>query len=154
MRVAMEEVVAVTAVSAVEATQVSAVALAATLELGSAEELVTIRQDLIHLEFQQGGMAVTAGPDKGPTHRERRSADRFIVLLRRCKTEPLPGSLLVHRVIPVATTSREINRWLALPENPTCNPDIIREQIAMAGSSAPLPQEQEHDLAAPGQSRI
>ena len=53
------------------------------------------------------------------------------------KVQTLPGRLLHRQCLPVANTSREINRELALPENPTCSPGIIREQIAMFASNAP-----------------
>jgi hypothetical protein len=137
MRVAMgvEAAAADTATSAEGDMLVSAVVpilaevVAATMELGLADQLARMRQGLIHPESQPVAMA---GTGKGTTHRKRRLERRFMA-----QVQPLPGSLLVRRIIPVATTSREINPALALLENPTCNPGIIREQIPMFASNAP-----------------
>lgn len=152
-----------TAASAAEATrvlagadaQVSVAALAraelvvATVELESAEELVPTPRDLIHLESQRDDMA---GTGKSTMHHERRPADTIFVLHRVCKTEPFQGSLIGRQNIRAATTCPEINRGLALPENPMCSP--VREEIAIfVGSVALLPQEVQRDRAALGQGR-
>src|SRR5437762_1537374 len=64
-----------------------------------------MRQAPTHPESQP---AALAGTGKGTTHREPRLERRFMAQLRGHKIGPLPGSLLVRRIIPVATTSREI----------------------------------------------
>jgi hypothetical protein len=142
MRVAMgEEAAAADAATSAEGDMlvpavvpILAEVVAATVELGLADQLARMRQGLIHPESQP---AALAGTGKGTTHRKRRLERRFIAQVQGHKIGPLPGSLLVRRIIPVATTSREINRELALLENPTCSPGIIREQIAMFASNAP-----------------
>jgi hypothetical protein len=129
-----------TAGSAAADTQVSVAApvapawLAATPELESADQLACMPRGLIHLESQPDDMA-TAGTGKGTTRREPRLEGRFIVLLRVRKVGPLPGSLLVRQITPVATTFREIDPESALPGNPTSKPVIIREQIEISGSN-------------------
>lgn len=110
--------------------------LAATVELESADQLVHMRRDLIHLESHPDGTALMAGT----THHKPRLERRFIVQLRGNKIVLLPGSLLVRQIIRVAITSREINLELALPGNPISSPVIIREQIGISVSKASRPQ--------------
>jgi hypothetical protein len=108
--------------------------VAATVELESADQPAHMRRGLIHLESQADDMA---GTGKGTTRREPRLEDRFMVQLRDREPGPLPDSLLVRRITPVATMFRKIDPELALPGNPTSSPDTIREQIAISASNAP-----------------
>jgi hypothetical protein len=128
MRVAMEEAAADTVASA------EALVSAAVRILVEAVVPTAGAGGITHPEFRRDATAVT---DKGTTHRERRLEARFMVPTRGRKVEPVPGSLLVRRIIPVATMSREINRELALPGNQTCSPGIIRDPVAMFAGSAP-----------------
>jgi len=93
MQVAMEEAVADKAASAPEAMQVSAAAdaevsleqPAATVEVGSADRLAHMRQDLIHPEYQPAAMANTG---KDPTRLELRLERRFTAQRQRHKIGP------------------------------------------------------------------
>jgi hypothetical protein len=134
------------------ATQVSVAALAATVELESAEELVPLPRDRIRLGFQPDGMAATG---KDTTHPERRSVDTISVLLRVRKIEPLPGSLLGRHAIPVAITFRQIDPGLVLRVSPLSSRVIMREKIGIYASSAQTPlQDGQPSPAALGRDRM
>ena len=159
MRVAVDTA-AGAAASAVEDTQVSAgagaqvsvAALAPTVELGSAEELVPMPGDLIHLESQRDDMA---GTGKSTPHLEYRPGGRFIVLLRVQKIKPFQGSLLGRRAIPAAITFRKIDPGLVLRVSLLYSRVIMREEIGTYVSS-PWAQTQgvQRSLATLGLDRI
>jgi hypothetical protein len=97
-------------------------------------------------------MAVTG---KGTTHRKHRLERGFMVQLPGRKLGPLPGNLLVRQIIPVATSSREINPALALRERPISSRAIIREQIGICASNAPAQRKgMPRGLTTNGQNRI
>ena len=100
-------------------------------------EVAAMAESITHPESRPEVTATTAQMGRGTPHRGAQLQARFMVPAQDRKVQPLPGRLLHRQVVPVATTSREINRELALPENPTCSPGIIREQIAMFASNAP-----------------
>lgn len=149
-----------TAASAAEATQVSVgadaqaslAALAATVALESAEELLPMPRDLIHLEPQQDGMA---GTGKSTTHRESRREGRFLVPARDGKAERLPSSSLSRHAIPVAITFRRIDPGLVLRVSPLSGRVIMQEKIGIYASSAQTPlQDGQPSPAALGRDRM
>jgi len=156
MRVAMqEEEEAGTAASVEGDMLVSAVVRISVEAVAPTAAAAAMAGGTIHPEFRRGATAITADMGRGTLQRETRQEARSMVLAQLRGLEPLPSSSLVRRIIQVATTSRQINRELALLGNPTSNPDIIREQIAISGSSVPLRlQEEQRDRATLGQSRI
>jgi hypothetical protein len=89
--------------------------VAATVELGSTEPLVRMRQGPIHPAFQTAALARTG---KSTTHHERRVERRFMAQVRGHKIGPLPGSLLARHATRVAITFRKIDPGLVLRVSP------------------------------------
>lgn len=138
-------------VSAAADAEVSAEPLAATVELGLAEESVLLPRDLTHPESQPDGMA---GTDRSITHREARLERRFIVLARDRKVERLPGSMRGRHGIPVAITLHKIDPALGLRASPLSSREIMRERIGIYASSAQArPQGVRRSLGKPGLDR-
>jgi hypothetical protein len=108
----------------------------ATVERGSAAVVTAMAGDITHREFPPGATAATAATGKGTMHREAQLEAEFMVLVRDRKVEPLPSSLLVRQIIPVAITSREINPELDSRVSPASSPVIMQTQIGTFGSNA------------------
>ena len=85
-------------------------AVAATAELGSADQLARMRQGPTHPESQRNATVAM--------HREARPEGRFMVLARDRKIEPLPSSLRDLQIGLEVTSFPGINLALALRVNP------------------------------------
>src|SRR5438874_2987763 len=100
-------------------------AVAATAELGSADQLARMRQGPTHPESQRNATVAM--------HREARPEGRFMVLARDRKIEPLPSSLHGLQIGLELTTFPVINLALALRVNPAPSNALAQLQRVQPG---------------------
>jgi hypothetical protein len=124
---------------------VQAELVVATAELGLAVLLAAMARGITRRESQQDDMAATAAmaaTGKGPTNHECRLEAKRIILAQGRKAGPLPNSLRVRQITPIATTFPEIDPKLVLRADP-------------ASSNAPARRrELQPSLAALGHGRM